>query len=118
MRALASHVVEPDSFAGKHQKAPGPFPLPALQFRAKHREGALLQRKANCVCGGGCPSCAEEKASTAMQTKLAVSNSGDQYEQEADRIAQQVISMPTPDKVGLRRSAITASTCHDVLVQR
>lgn len=50
----------------------------------------LVQRKAACECGGECSSCQEE---TNVQTKLAVSAPGDQYEQEADRVADQVMHM-------------------------
>ena len=55
--------------------------------------GLLLQRKAACVCGGGCPKCAEDHSET-IQTKLTISTPGDQYEQEADRVAEQVMRMP------------------------
>src|SRR5688572_10938808 len=91
MRVLASHAVESDISAGKHQKAPGLFPAPIAPVSVKHSESALIQRKANCACGGGCPSCAEEEHAGNIQTKLQVSNPGDQYEQEADRVAEQVL---------------------------
>jgi|GEM_PF-4211681 len=49
-----------------------------------------------CPCGGGCPRC-----SGMVQAKLMkVGPPGDEYEQEADRIADQVMSMPEP---GLQR---------------
>jgi hypothetical protein len=51
----------------------------------------LLQRK--CACGGGCPRCKEELG---IQTKLKISEPGDKYEQEADRIADEVMRMPEP----------------------
>ena len=51
----------------------------------------LLQRK--CACGGGCPRCKEELG---IQTKLKFSEPGDKYEQEADRIADEVMRMPEP----------------------
>lgn len=51
----------------------------------------LLQRK--CACGGGCPRCKEELG---IQTKLKMSEPGDKYEQEADRIADEVMRMPEP----------------------
>jgi Domain of unknown function (DUF4157) len=51
----------------------------------------LLQRK--CACGGGCPRCQEELG---IQTKLKISEPGDKYEQEADRIADEVMRMPEP----------------------
>lgn len=49
----------------------------------------LLQRK--CACGGGCPRCKKE---VGIQTKLKISEPGDKYEQEADRIADEVMRMP------------------------
>lgn len=48
-----------------------------------------LQRQ--CACGGGCPRCQE---STLLQTKLKFSEPGDAYEQEADRIASEIMQMP------------------------
>jgi hypothetical protein len=51
----------------------------------------LIQRQ--CACGGGCPRC---KDNLTLQTKLKISEPGDQYEQEADRIADQVMRMPKP----------------------
>ncbi len=52
----------------------------------------LLQRK--CACGGGCPRCqAEQDLEKALpiQTKLKISQPGDKYEQEADRVAEEVV---------------------------
>ncbi|HBB32823.1 MAG TPA: hypothetical protein DDZ80_01605 [Cyanobacteria bacterium UBA8803] len=51
----------------------------------------LLQRQ--CACGGGCPHCQEKLG---IQTKLKISEPGDQYEQEADRLADEVMRMPEP----------------------
>jgi Domain of unknown function (DUF4157) len=51
----------------------------------------VLQRQ--CACGGGCPSCKDELG---IQTKLKISEPGDMYEQEADRVADEVMRMPEP----------------------
>ncbi len=51
----------------------------------------FLQPKLVCRCDGGCPSCLP------IQTKLKVGQPNDKYEQEADRIAEQVMRMPEPD---------------------
>ena len=61
---------------------------------------ALIQRK--CACGGACPSCEEvkRKESTPIQTKLRVNAPGDAFEQEADRVADQVMRMPGSFAVG------------------
>ncbi len=60
--------------------------------------GALIQRK--CACGGDCPRCESEqqkkKKKPRLQTKLKISTPGDQYEQEADRVAEQVMRMAEP----------------------
>ncbi len=58
----------------------------------------LLQRK--CACGGTpgpageCEDCRKKKR-LGLQTKLKVNEPGDTYEQEADRIADQVLAMPS-----------------------
>ncbi|HEX7773115.1 MAG TPA: DUF4157 domain-containing protein [Pyrinomonadaceae bacterium] len=51
----------------------------------------LVQSKSGCACGGGCPRC---DSKLPVQTKLAVSEPQDIYEQEADRVAEQVTGMP------------------------
>ena len=56
----------------------------------------LLQRK--CACGGGCPRC-----QATLQPRLTMSEPGDQYEQEADHVAEQVTGMPEPK---LQRSSV------------
>ncbi|MEH2236634.1 eCIS core domain-containing protein [Nostoc sp.] len=59
--------------------------------------GGVLQRK--CACGnaaglsGTCAEC-QSKPEGMLQTKLKISEPGDQYEQEADRIADQVMRTP------------------------
>lgn len=56
----------------------------------------VLQRKCSCgnhtVAGGQCTECAKKKS--ALQPKLAIGPSNDSYEQEADRIADQVLAAP------------------------
>jgi uncharacterized protein DUF4157 len=57
--------------------------------------GPFLQRK--CACGGqggkcDCKKPEERMVQRALQKKLAVSEAGDRYEQEADRVAQQVLT--------------------------
>jgi outer membrane protein OmpA-like peptidoglycan-associated protein len=48
----------------------------------------LIQRK--CACGGSCPKCKDETEG-AIQTKLAIDTAGDAFEQEADRVADEVV---------------------------
>jgi outer membrane protein OmpA-like peptidoglycan-associated protein len=52
----------------------------------------ILQRQ--CACGGTCADCKEEASN--LQTKLAINEPGDEYEREADRVADQVMRMPAP----------------------
>ena len=54
-------------------------------------EHVSVQRKPLCPCGGGCPRC-----SGVIQAKLMIGQPNDVYEQEADRIADQVMRMPEP----------------------
>lgn len=64
---------------------------------------SLLQRK--CACGthtmGGreCADCAKKK--TGLQRKLVIGASNDPLEQEADRVAEQVMAGPAPSHVKL-----------------
>jgi hypothetical protein len=61
---------------------------------ATPRTGGLLQRQCSCgnhtIAGGECQACSNKR----LQTKLQVNEPGDVYEQEADRIADQVMATP------------------------
>lgn len=69
---------------------------PQAVSTSKHA-GMLLQRK--CACGSPTSSltgeCAECKSKKRLQTKLAIGASNDPLEQEADRVADQVLAAPT-----------------------
>ena len=67
----------------------------------------LVQSKSGCACGGGCPRCVSKLP---VQTKLAVSEPEDIYEQEADRVAEQVMRMPAQ---ALQRTCASCSTGGD-----
>jgi len=75
--------------------------------------GAMLQRK--CACGGSsglsgsCSECEKKKfVGQPLQTKLRINEPGDAYEQEADRMAAQVMRMADSDfKLGHRQSGTT-----------
>ena len=72
----------------------------SLNSRFTPIHGAMLQRK--CACGGSsgltgsCSACEKKKlvGGQPLQTKLAINEPGDMYEQEADRIADQVMATP------------------------
>jgi len=67
----------------------------------------LLQHK--CACGGNpgidgeCAECREKRLQTSIppniQTKLTVNQPGDVHEQEADRVAEQVLRMPDTESL-------------------
>ncbi len=65
-------------------------------------QSGILQRK--CACGGAagmsgeCEECSQKKH-LGLQTKLKVNEPGDAYEQEADRVADQVMAAPVPSAV-------------------
>jgi hypothetical protein len=78
-------------------------PLQTATGKPPQTSGAnlILQRK--CACGarasglaGECAECSKKKLG--LQTKLRINEPGDVYEQEADRVAEQVLAMPAhPD---------------------
>ncbi len=49
-----------------------------------------MRKTGACACGGGCPRC------QAAAPNLKISEPDDSYEQEADRVAEQVMRMPIP----------------------
>lgn len=65
-----------------------------LAVRACIPESQLsVQRKVKtCSCGGGCPGCSPPSGH--IQPKLKIGAPNDKYEQEADRVAGQVMRMP------------------------
>jgi hypothetical protein len=65
---------------------------------------ATIQRK--CDCGGACAGCASDQY--AIQTKLTVSQPGDRYEQEADRVAEQVMRMSTEEEIATSRFPVVS----------
>ena len=64
----------------------------------------VVQHKCACgnhtMAGGECSECSKKKR-LGLQTKLKVNEPGDSYEQEADRVAEQMMAKPThPDVSG------------------
>jgi uncharacterized protein DUF4157 len=83
---------------------PSNKPQPSAQPAAVRRPGAggLLQRKCAChdqaAAGGQCEECNKKRFD--LQTKLKVSEPGDIFEQEADRIADQVMTTQARPDIG------------------
>jgi protein involved in polysaccharide export with SLBB domain len=94
MRTLTTKQPAQDSSKQKPRRDRAQSPLAVNGGRSLYSPLStgmpLLQRK--CACGGGCPRC----QSALLQTKLNISEPGDRYEQEADRVADQVMRMPEP----------------------
>ncbi len=53
---------------------------------------SIIQLKPICPCDGGCPRCAP-----IIQPKLIIGQPNDKYEQEADRVADEVMRMSEPE---------------------
>lgn len=77
-------------------------PMHTANAKPKSSDGSGLVLQRKCACGsnasaltGQCEECGK-KSMFGVQTKLAISEPGDRYEQEADRIADQVMRMPAP----------------------
>ncbi len=93
MRAFAQAKTE-DKTAAKGSAHTRSSAETAPAFDIKAYPSTLIHRKSSCPCGGGCPSC---QSKLPIQAKLSVSQPGDIYEQEADRVADQVMRVEAPD---------------------
>ena len=67
------------------------------------RPSRAIQLQRKCACGGSsgltgsCTECEKKKlVGQPLQTNLAINDTGDAYEQEADRVAEQVMKMQEP----------------------
>ena len=94
MRSLAKEQYpssENEDLRKKHE--PRAVPRGAIGS-AQH--SAILQRKAGCTCRGRCPRCREHEGEDdlALQPKLKINRPGDCSEQEAERVADEVMRMP------------------------
>ncbi len=88
--AIASKQV-PDSASKAKREVARDAPSKPSQMRSSF-PAFFIQRKPTCACSGGCPRCKEHP----IQTKLRISEWDDRYEQEAERVAEQVMRMPEP----------------------
>ncbi len=85
----------------------GTAPLQTAAGRPLQTAGANLVLQRKCACGAGASSltgeCAEcsTKKLVGLQTKLRISEPGDVYEQEADRVAEQVLAKPAHPNVSI-----------------
>jgi len=85
-----------------HARATSP-----LQYSAKSNSGHGLLLQGQCACGGVCATCRSKKR---LQAKLAIRASNDPLEQEADRVADQVLAAPAHPAVKRASPNIQRST--------
>ena len=76
-----------------HRSPTSPPGAHALRLALSSGAPRAVQR---CSCGGSGGSCPECEAEKQVQTKLEVGPPGDEYEREADSVADQVMRMPEP----------------------
>jgi hypothetical protein len=110
------------------QQSPRAFAMPRIQ--AESAGSSPVLRRQICPCGGGCPRCAartdrvsksatgevhaaqspvpNQRLAHPLQAKLMINTPGDQYEQEADHVAEQVMRMPEPQ---VQRQCACGGTC-------
>ncbi|HEX6622562.1 MAG TPA: DUF4157 domain-containing protein [Pyrinomonadaceae bacterium] len=93
MWAAIARDINEIAAAKKQAAKPPPEIVSHVPAHPSHT-GLTLQRKAACACGGSCPRCAEESEHAVLQTKLRIGTPGDEYEREADRVADAVTSLP------------------------
>ena len=91
MREMAKKKQSDIAFAGKQAAYHRPAVSAAIDMTSYYSDNLTLQRASACPCDGGCPRCAH-----AIQPKLKIGQPNDKYEQEADRVAEQVMRMPEP----------------------
>ena len=100
-RLLRSRLFRPELTIGKSGAKSGSPHADSSSLRAS--EHGILQRQ--CACGGAvgisgeCEECSKKRR-LGLQTKLKVSEPGDIYEQEADRVANQVMATSARHSVG------------------
>lgn len=76
----------------------GSIQLDKLSQSGVFQPKGVLQRKCDCgqhTHGGGeCAACSKKKLNQPLQAKLKIGDVDDRYEQEADRVAEQIMQMP------------------------
>ncbi len=89
--------------AKKTQRKTNPGGVNSPQMFTRHRGnqaigtafGKPIPIQRQCACGGSCPTCASKMDNQQVQPKLTVGPAHDIYEQEADRVADAVMRMPS-----------------------
>jgi len=82
-----------DQSPTRRATAPHNFDITSILPFISPVSDTCIQRTDACACGGGCSRC---QSSLPFQAKLKIGQPNDIYEQEADRVADQVMRMPDP----------------------
>ncbi len=93
MKAAIRKNSSSDTLKRKSIKGKDTFVSDAIGVSAFRNNDMFVQRKAGCACGGGCPRC---NAVSFIQPKLKIGQPNDKYEQEAERVADEVMRMREP----------------------
>jgi hypothetical protein len=80
------------------KKSTAPYQLAGQQSNALGTNSLIdsLEQTTHCACGGDCPRCNRKKKNNKeiLQAKLKVGDSDNAYEQEANRVADEVMASP------------------------
>src|SRR5262249_37711648 len=108
-KAVALQSTSDSGLTRKQQKAEGHCApcSPWFTQPVSALDGAVVQRKATCACGGGCPGCKNDSQALEIRTKHVISMPGAEFEQEADRVADQVLRMADPGAGPIRPPSVS-----------
>lgn len=95
--SLALAKKQSQSSTSERQRNSAPSAIKKIQPAQNSFLVPIIRRDTSCPCGGGCPRC---KDNLVIQPKLKIGSPNDQYEQEADQVAEQVMLMPVPSTNG------------------
>ncbi len=80
----------------QHKVQAKPFPAALAKPVQAAPAPESVNAEARCACGGACPRC---QGGEIVQMQLTVGRPDDQYEQEADRVADWVTRLPEPPEI-------------------
>jgi hypothetical protein len=86
-RAAAAHRTRPGAVWRDRLRGFDDVERPSTPQMSPLRTGGTLQRHASCPCGGSCPRCRQHAA----QSGLRMSEPGDPFERQADRVAERIM---------------------------
>ena len=102
---MKAHAHSPNlQVSGKKAASSSGLASATLSRRALLRTSrGMIQRFASCPCGGNCPRCRHQAATSGVM----MSESSDRFEQEADRVADEIVRTLPVDGTALEATAAT-----------